>query len=119
LGAEFLTLRYSLLILAWDGGGRRIFQCGCDIESPASDSEFGACDHCGQATAADRKRYRDAGKVAAVIGEALAVVAIDRRAELSLDRIDADRRRRAVLLEFDLASSSTGRSARTRRSSIR
>jgi hypothetical protein len=29
------------------------FQCGCDVESPASDSDFGACDRHGQATVTD------------------------------------------------------------------
>jgi hypothetical protein len=38
------------------------FQCGRDIESPASDSEFRACDYHEQATVVDRKRNRYASK---------------------------------------------------------
>src|SRR5262245_22061011 len=70
---------------------------------PIEHAKHRSCDHHGQPAIADRQRQGDAGEIGAEVGETLVIAAFGRAPQLGFDRIDADRRGRAPLAEFDPA----------------
>src|ERR1700676_1064198 len=94
---------YDQLLRIWAVPLDRFFHDAGDVVHFRAHAEFRTGDHHGQAAIPDRKRLCQPRKVAAEIGEALAVAAFDGSPKLGLYRVNADRGGRPVLLELDLA----------------
>src|ERR1700722_10006968 len=93
---------YCQLFRIWAKLPRRFLHDAGDLVHFRTHAEFRAGDDDGQAAVPDRERSRNARKVAAEIGEALAIATLDGVPKLGLYRVNADRGGRPVLPEFNL-----------------
>src|ERR1700694_5899863 len=102
LAAQELRGYYRLLRI-WAVPLDRFVHDAGDVVHFRAHAEFRPGDDDGQTAVPDRERSRNTRKVAAEIGEALAVAAFDGLPKLGLHRVDGERGGWPVLLEFDLA----------------